>query len=75
MLNEPWNIEKANQALRAALAEIDGICDQLSPARAEALLDEFEQDIGRAFIRQDMSAVKAACADYQRRFRALSEDD
>jgi hypothetical protein len=35
----------ANQFLRAALIEIDELGDKLSPARAEALLDEFEHDI------------------------------
>jgi hypothetical protein len=29
----------------AALAEIDELGDKLSPARAEALLDEFEHDV------------------------------
>ena len=74
-MNDRWDIEEANQVLGAALAEIDGICDKLSPARAEALLDEFEQDIGRAFLRKDMSAVKTTCEVYQRRFRLLSEDE
>jgi hypothetical protein len=64
----------ANQLLRAALAEIDELGDKLSPARAEALLDEFEHDISGAFLRRDMSAVMAHCQTYARRFRALSEE-
>jgi hypothetical protein len=49
--------------------------DKLSPARAEALLDEFEQEIGGAFLRQDRSAVMANCEEYARRFRALREEE
>ena len=60
--------------LRAALAEVDELGDKLSPARAEALLDEFEHDISGAFSRRDMSAVMAHCQTYARRFRALSEE-
>jgi hypothetical protein len=41
------------------LAEIDELGDKLSPARAEALLDEFEREIGGALLRQDMAAVMA----------------
>ena len=52
------------------LAEIDELGDKLSPARAEALLDEFEREIGGAFWRQDMAAVMANCEEYARRFRA-----
>jgi hypothetical protein len=74
-MNDKWNAEQANQLLRAALAEIDELGDKLSPARAEALLDEFEQEIGRAFLRQDMSAVMANCEEYSRRFRALGEEE
>jgi hypothetical protein len=44
------------------------------PARAEALLDEFEHDISGAFLRQDMSTVMAHCVTYARRFRALAEE-
>jgi hypothetical protein len=54
-MNHKWNGEQANQLLRAALAEIDELGDKLSPARAEALLDEFEHDVCGAFLRQDMS--------------------
>ena len=73
-MGEIWNMAMANQLLRAALAEIDELGDKLSPARAEALLDEFELDISGAFSRRDMSAVMAHCQTYARRFRALSEE-
>jgi hypothetical protein len=73
-VDEKWNIARANQFLRAALAEIDELGDKLSPARAEALLDEFEHDISGAFVRRDMSAVMADCEKYARRFRALGEE-
>jgi len=58
-LNGRWDHEEATGVLRAALAEIDALSDELSPARAEALLDEFERDVGSAFLRQDLPAVKA----------------
>jgi hypothetical protein len=74
-MNDKWNAEQANQLLRAALAEIDELGDKLSPARAEALLDEFEHDVCGAFLRQDISAVMANCKQYPRRFRALAEED
>jgi hypothetical protein len=74
-MNAKWNPEQANQFLRAAFAEIDELGDKLSPARADALLDEFEHDVCGAFLRQDMSAVMANCERYQRRFRALEEED
>jgi hypothetical protein len=74
-LDDKWNIEQANQLLSAALAEIDELGDKLSPARAEALLDEFEHDMCGAFLRQDMSAVMANCEEYARRFRALGEEE
>ena len=49
-MGEKWNIERANQLLSAALAEVDELGDKLSPVRAEALLDEFEHDISGAFF-------------------------
>jgi hypothetical protein len=55
-INDKWNAEQANQLIRVALAEIDELGDKLSPARAEALLDEFEREIGGALLRQDMAA-------------------
>jgi hypothetical protein len=73
-VGEKWNIARANQLLRAALAEIDELGEKLSPARAEALLDEFEHDISGAFLHRDMSAVMAHCDRYARRFRALGEE-
>ena len=73
-MSDKWNIARANQLLSAALAEIDELSDKLSPARAEALLDEFEHDISGAFLRQDMSAVTAHCVTYTRRFHALAEE-
>jgi hypothetical protein len=74
-LNDRWDEEEANRLLRAALAEIDALGEELSPARAEALLDEFEQAVGRAFLRHDLSALRVTCEEYERRFRALSEDE
>jgi hypothetical protein len=70
-----WNAEQANQRIRVVLAEIDELGDKLSPARAEALLDEFERAIGGALLRQDMAAVMANCKEYARRFRALAEEE
>jgi len=60
--------------LRVALAEITELSDELSPAHAEALLDEFEEDVGGAFLRQDLPAVKATCEHYQHRFRTLARE-
>lgn len=74
-MNDRWDEEEANRLLRAALAEIDALGEELSPARAEALLDEFEQAVGRAFLRHDLAAVRVTCQEYERRFRALSEDE
>jgi hypothetical protein len=45
-LDNLWNPEFANDLLRAVLVEIEAWAEQLWPARAEALLDEFEQDVG-----------------------------
>ena len=42
-MNDRWDDEEATGVLRAALAEIDALSDELSPARAEALLDEFDR--------------------------------
>jgi hypothetical protein len=73
-VGEKWNMAIANQLLRAALAEIDELGDKLSPARAEALLDEFEHDISGALLRRDMSAVMAHCQTYARRFRSAKKN-
>jgi hypothetical protein len=72
---DKWNAEQANQRIRVVLAEIDELGDKLSPARAEALLDDFEREIGGAFLRQDMATVMANCEEYARRFRALAEEE
>src|SRR5258708_40018576 len=45
-LNNRWDDEEATGLLRAALTEIEALSDELSPARAEVLLDEFELDVG-----------------------------
>jgi hypothetical protein len=71
-VDDLWNPEEANELLRAVLVEIEGLAEQLSPARAEVLLDEFEGDIGHAFLSQDMRGVKVVCELYERRFRALA---
>jgi hypothetical protein len=65
---------QAFDLLRAALGEIDALSDGLSPVRAEALLNEFERVVGSAFLRQDLSAVKATCEGYRRRFRTLAKE-
>jgi hypothetical protein len=65
---------QAFDLLRAALGEIDALSYELSPVRAEALLDEFERAVGSAFLRQDLSAVKATCEGYRRRFRTLAKE-
>jgi hypothetical protein len=74
-LDNLWNSEFANELLRAVLVEIEALADQLSPARAEALLDEFEQDVGHAFLTQDVRAVKVVCELYVRRFRVLAGEE
>ncbi len=75
MLTDQWSDVEANRLLSIALTEIDGLGDKLSPARAEALLDEFERDVASAFRRRDLSMVKLTCEAYQRRFRELSEQE
>src|SRR5260370_40556843 len=73
-LNNRWDDEEATGLLRAALAEIEALSDELSPARAEMLLDEFERDVGSAYLRQDLLAVKVTCEGDQRRFRTLANE-
>jgi hypothetical protein len=73
-LNNRWDDEEATGLLHAALAEIEALSDELSPARAEVLLDEFERDVGSAFLRQDLPVVKVTCGGYQRRFRTLAKE-
>jgi len=53
------------------LVEIDALAEQLIPARAEALLDEFERDIRDGFMLRSITVVGATCEEYGRRFRAL----
>jgi hypothetical protein len=67
-----WNPEEANELLQAVLVEIEALAEQLPQVRAEALLEAFEEDVGHAFLSQDMSAVKVVCELYERRFRALA---
>jgi hypothetical protein len=74
-INDKWNAEQADQLLRAVLADIDELGDKLSPARAEALLDDFEHEISGAFLRQDIAAVMANCEEYARRFRTLAQEE
>jgi hypothetical protein len=74
-MSDKWNAEQANKLLQATLAEIDELGDKLSPARAEALLDEFEQAIGEAFLRRDLTAVVANCERFARLFRNLGEEE
>jgi hypothetical protein len=40
-VDDLWNPEEANELLRVVLVEIEALAEQLSPARAEALLEEF----------------------------------
>jgi hypothetical protein len=74
-LTNGWDAATASQLLRTAFDEIGALGDKLSPARAEALLDEFERAISRAFLRCDLPAVATICDDYARRFRALGDED
>jgi hypothetical protein len=73
-LDDRWNVENATALLRAALAGIDALSDELSAARAKTLLDEFEREVGNAFLRQDLRAVKMTCNGYQRRFWKLAKE-
>jgi hypothetical protein len=70
-LDDRWNIEEANLLLGNALVEIDALVEQIIPARAEALLDEFERDIKDGFLLKSITVVSATCEEYRRRFRAL----
>jgi hypothetical protein len=74
-LDDEWDANQANRLLRETLDGIGELEDKLSPARAEALLDEFERDIREAFLRRDLAAVKSNCEKYVRSFRALSEEE
>jgi hypothetical protein len=70
-LDDRWNIEEANRLVRNTLVEVDALAEQLIPARAEALLDEFERDIKNGFLLRSITVVNATCEQYGRRFRAL----
>jgi hypothetical protein len=74
-MDDGWNADKANEYVRFALEEIEKLGEKLSPARAEALLDEFERDIHLAFLREDLGAVMNITEEYSRRFRILGEDE
>jgi hypothetical protein len=74
-MDDGWNVDQANQFVRLALNEIEQLEEKLSPARAEALLDEFERDIHLAFLRRDLTAVLNISEEYVRRFRILGEED
>ena len=43
ILDDKWDADQANRLLRETLEGIGELEDKLSPARAEALLDEFER--------------------------------
>jgi hypothetical protein len=73
-LDNGWKIEEANRLVRNTLVEIDALAEQIIPARAEALLDEFERDIKDGFLLKSMTVVSATCEEYGRRFRALATE-
>jgi hypothetical protein len=73
-VNDTWNIDEANRLVRNALVEIDAVAEQIIPARAEALLDEFERDIRDGFLLKSIAVVKATCGEYGRRCQALVAD-
>jgi hypothetical protein len=70
-LDNGWNTEEANRLVGHTLVEIDALAEQMIPARAEALLDEFERDIKDGFVLKSIAVVRATCEEYGRRFRAL----
>jgi hypothetical protein len=72
---QDWNPDKANELVKLALSEIELLEEKLSPARAEALLDEFERAIHQAFLRRDLAAVTDICEEYARRFHKLGEEE
>ena len=73
MENE-WKIEEANRLVGETLVEIGTLAEQIIPAQAEALLDEFERDIKDGFLLKSLAVVRATCDEYARRFRALVRD-
>ena len=70
-MDEQWDLKEANRLVGNALVEIEALAEQLIPARAEALLDEFERDIREGFLLQSITIITATCVEYGRRFRAL----
>ena len=54
------------------LVEVGALAEECIPAQAEALLDEFERDIKDGFLLKSLAVVRATCAEYARRFRALA---
>jgi hypothetical protein len=72
-LNDRWDDQAGIGLLRAALPEIEALGDELSPARAEVLLSEFERDVCSAFLRQDLFAVKGTCERYRFLFCTLAK--
>jgi hypothetical protein len=72
---QEWNPDKANELVKLALSEIELLEEKLSPARAEALLDEFERAIHQSFVRRNLTAVADTCEEYARRFRKLGEEE
>ena len=74
-MDDSWNLLEANRVVSNALVEIDALAEQLIPARAEALLDEFERAIQRGFRLQMITIVTAMCEEYTRRFRALAAEE
>ena len=75
MMDPLWNPDEANDLLRSTLAEIERLSEKLPAARVETLLEAFEQEIGHAFLCQDIAAVGEVCVQYARRFRALAEKE
>jgi len=70
-VDDGWSLEEANRLVRNTLVEIDALAEQIIPARAEALLDEFERDIKDGILLKSITVVSATCEEYGRRFRAL----
>ena len=73
-MDDEWKISEASRLVGDTLVEIGALAEQIIPARAEALLDEFERDIKDGFMLKSLTVVRATCAEYARRFRALVSD-
>ena len=74
-MHDEWEIEEANRLVGVTLVEIGALAEQIIPAQAEALLDEFERDIKDGFLLKNLSVVRSTCEEYARRFRALVRDE